>query len=141
MEMKRKRVLLAEHFLQLLNEAGGEPEETLHMGLAAVVRLVNPATGFVTVMDPEWKTRELFGENCILDCTDAVRDGLVLYAEDGTEKEPREIALAELREDDEIFVTLWESEVKKIGKGIPKVRQLQLGTQRLGETAEKEPNS
>lgn len=133
MEIKRKRVLLAEHFLQLLNDAGGEPEETLHMGIAAVVRMVTPARSFVTVMDPEWKTKELFGENCILDCKEAERDGLILYAEDGTEKEPREITLADLREDDEIFVTLWESEVKKIGKGIPKVRQIQLGTQRLNE--------
>ena len=43
-------------------------------------------------------------------------------------------------EDDEIFVTLWESEVRKIGKGIPKVKQIQLATQRLAKEQE-EANS
>lgn len=141
MEIKRKRVLLAEHFLQMLNAAGSEPEEILHMGIAAVVRMVKPETGFVTVMDPEGKKEERFGENCILDCKQAEADGLIFYVSDGTEEKPRAISLADLREDDEIFVTLWESEVKKIGKGIPKARQIQLATQRLTRECEEEANS
>ncbi len=131
MENQRKRVLLSEHFLHLLNDAGGEPEETLHMGIAAIVRLVNTGTGLVTVMDPEGKKEERFGENCMLDCRDAEKDGLIFYVRYGTEDKPQTLTLADLQEDDEIFVTLWESEAKKIGRGIPKVRQIQLGTQRL----------
>ena len=126
----RKRVLLAENFVEMLSRAG-EPDETLHMGLRALVRTVNVKTGFVVVMDPEDQKTERFGDNCILDCNRAEQEGFVLYVTDGTEEKPRKISIADLREDDEIFVTLWESEAKKIGKGIPKVVQLQLGTQRL----------
>ena len=131
MENQYKRVLLTEHLMELLNAAGTEPEETLHMGIAAIVRLVNTGTGLVTVMDPEGKKEERFGENCMLDCRDAEKDGLIFYVRYGTEDKPQTLTLADLQEDDEIFVTLWESEAKKIGRGIPKVRQIQLGTQRL----------
>ena len=75
MENQYKRVLLTEHLMELLNAAGTEPEETLHMGIAAIVRLVNTGTGLVTVMDPEGKKEERFGENCMLDCRDAEKDG------------------------------------------------------------------
>ena len=136
MEKIMKRVLLTEHLMELLNAAGSEPEETLHMGIAAVVRMVNLKTGFVTVMDPEGKEEERFGENCLLDCKEAEADGLIFYVSDGTEEKPRKLTLADLMEDDEIFVTLWESEVRKIGKGIPKVKQIQLATQRLSKEQE-----
>ena len=127
----RKRVLLAENFVEMLSRAASDPEETLHMGIRALVRTVNVNTGFVVVMDPEDQKTERFGDNCILDCNKAEQDGFVLYVTDGTEEKPRKISIADLQEDDEVFVTLWESEAKKIGKGIPKVVQLQLGTQRL----------
>ena len=127
----RKRVLLAENFVEMLSKAESDPEETLHMGIRAMVRTVNVNTGFVVVMDPEDQKTERFGDNCILDCKQAEQDGYVLYVTDGTEDKPKKISLADLQEDDEVFVTLWESEAKKIGKGIPKVVQLQLGTQRM----------
>ena len=130
-----KRVLLTEHLLEMLNAAGSEPEETLHMGIKAVVRAGNPAMGFLTVMDPEDNEKERFGENCILDCKEAEQNGLIFYVSDGTDEKPRELAISDLLEDDDIFVTLWESEAKKIGKGIPKVKQIQLATQRLSEEA------
>ena len=128
----RKRVLLAENFVEMLSRAASDPEETLHMGIRALVRTVNVNTGFVVVMDPEDQKKERFGDNCILDCKQAEQDGFVLYVTDGTEDKPKKISIADLQEDDEVFVTLWESEAKKIGKGIPKVVQLQLGTQRMG---------
>ena len=128
----RKRVLLAENFVEMLSKAESDPEETLHMGIRAMVRTVNVNTGFVVVMDPEDQKKERFGDNCILDCKQAEQDGYVLYVTDGTEDKPKKISIADLQEDDEVFVTLWESEAKKIGKGIPKVVQIQLGTQRLG---------
>ena len=128
----RKRVLLAENFVEMLSKAESDPEETLHMGIRAMVRTVNVNTGFVVVMDPEDQKKERFGDNCILDCKQAEQDGYVLYVTDGTEDKPRKISIADLQEDDEVFITLWESEAKKIGKGIPKVVQIQLGTQRLG---------
>ena len=127
----QKRVLLDERFVELLSKAASEPDETLHMGIRALVRTVNVQTGFVVVMDPEDQKKERFGDNCILDCKQAEQDGFVLYVTDGTEEKPRKISIADLQEDDEVFITLWESEAKKIGKGIPKVVQLQLGTQRL----------
>lgn len=127
----QKRVLLDEHFVELLSKAAKEPDETLHMGIRALVRTVNVQTGFVVVMDCEDQKNERFGDNCILDCKQAEQDGFILYVTDGTEEKPRKISIADLQEDDEIFVTLWESEAKKIGKGIPKVVQIQLGTQRL----------
>ena len=127
----QKRVLLDQRFVELLAKAGSDPEETLHMGIKALVRTVNVKTGFLVVMDPEEQKTERFGDNCILDCSHAEKDGFVLYVKDGTEEKPRKISLVDLQEDDEVFVTLWESEAKKIGKGIPKVVQLQLGTQRL----------
>ena len=127
----QKRVLLDQRFVELLAKAGSDPEETLHMGIKALVRTVNVKTGFLVVMDPEEQKTERFGDNCILDCSQAEKDGFVLYVKDGTEEKPRKISLGDLQEDDEVFVTLWESEAKKIGKGIPKVVQLQLGTQRL----------
>ena len=127
----QKRVLLDQRFVELLAKAGSDPEETLHMGIKALVRTVNVKTGFLVVMDPEEQKTERFGDNCILDCSQAEKDGFVLYVKDGTEEKPRKISLVDLQEDDEVFVTLWESEAKKIGKGIPKVVQLQLGTQRL----------
>ena len=127
----QKRVLLDERFVELLSKAESEPEETLHMGIRALVRTVNVQTGFVVVMDPEDQKKERFGDNCILDCKQAEQDGFVLYVTDGTEEKPRKISIADLQEDDEVFITLWESEAKKIGKGIPRVVQLQLGTQRL----------
>lgn len=133
MENQYKRVLLTEHLMELLNAAGSEPEETLHMGIAAIVRMVNIKTGLVTVMDPEDKKEERFGENCMLDCNEAEKEGLIFYVRYGTEEKPQTISLSQLQEDDEIFVSLWESEAKKIGKGIPKVKQIQLGTQRLNE--------
>lgn len=120
-----------ERFVELLSKAEREPDETLHMGIRALVRSVNVQTGFVVVMDPEDQKKERFGDNCILDCNKAEQDGFILYVTHGTEEKPKRISIAELREDDEVFITLWESEAKKIGKGIPKVVQLQLGTQRL----------
>ena len=128
----QKRVLLDERFVELLSKAESEPDETLHMGIRALVRTVNVQTGFVVVMDPEDQKKERFGDNCILDCKQAEQDGFVLYVTDGTEEKPQKISIADLQEDDEVFITLWESEAKKIGKGIPKVVQLQLGTQRMG---------
>ena len=128
----QKRVLLDEGFVELLSKAEHEPEETLHMGIRALVRTVNVQTGFVVVMDPEDQKKERFGDNCILDCKQAEQDGFVLYVTDGTEDKPKKISIADLQEDDEIFITLWQSEAKKIGKGIPKVVQIQLGTQRMG---------
>ena len=128
----QKRVLLDEGFVELLVKAGSEPDETLHMGIRALVRTVNVNTGFVVVMDPEDQKKERFGDNCILDCKQAEQDGFILYVTDGTEEKPQKISIADLQEDDEVFITLWESEAKKIGKGIPKVVQLQLGTQRMG---------
>ena len=128
----QKRVLLDERFVELLSKAESEPDETLHMGIRALVRTVNVQTGFVVVMDPEDQKKERFGDNCILDCKQAEQDGFVLYVTDGTEDKPQKISIADLQEDDEVFITLWESEAKKIGKGIPKVVQLQLGTQRMG---------
>ena len=127
----QKRVLLDEHFVEMLAKAQSEPEETLHMGIRALVRTVNTKTGFVVVMDCEDQKTERFGDNCILDCNQAEQNGLILYVTDGTENKPKKISIADLQEDDEIFITLWESEAKKIGKGIPKVVQIQLGTQRL----------
>ena len=127
----QKRVLLDEHFVELLSKAAKEPDETLHMGIRALVRTVNVQTGFVVVMDCEDQKKERFGDNCILDCSKAEKEGFILYVTDGTEDKPRKISIADLQEDDEIFVTHWESEAKKIGKGIPKVVQIQLGTQRL----------
>ncbi|MBR2928975.1 MAG: hypothetical protein IKC24_07460 [Oscillospiraceae bacterium] len=127
----QKRVLLDERFVELLAKAGSEPDETLHMGIRARVRTVNVQQGFVVVMDDEDQKTERFGDNCILDCKKAEQDGFIIYVRDGTEEKPRKISIGDLQEDDEIFVTLWESEAKKIGKGIPKVEQLQLGTQRL----------
>ena len=127
----QKRVLLDERFVELLSKAESEPDETLHMGIRALVRTVNVNTGFVVVMDPEDQKKERFGDNCILDCKQAEQDGFILYVTDGTEDKPRKISIADLQEDDEIFITFWESEAKKIGKGIPKVVQIQLGTQRL----------
>ena len=131
MENQIKRVLLSDHFMELLNAAESEPDETLHMGIKAVVRAVNEKNSFLIVMDPENQKTERFGENCILDCSKAQQDGLILYVKDGTDQKPILISLTDLQEDDEIFITLWESEAKKIGKGIPKVVQIQLGTQRL----------
>lgn len=128
----QKRVLLDERFVELLSKAESEPDETLHMGIRALVRTVNVQTGFVVVMDPEDQKKERFGDNCILDCKQAEQDGFILYVTDGTEEKPQKISIADLQEDDEVFITLWESEAKKIGKGIPKVVQLQLGTQRMG---------
>ena len=128
----QKRVLLDERFVELLAKAESEPDGTLHMGIRALVRTVNVQTGFVVVMDPEDQKKERFGDNCILDCKQAEQDGFVLYVTDGTEDKPKKISIADLQEDDEVFITLWESEAKKIGKGIPKVVQLQLGTQRMG---------
>ena len=128
----QKRVLLDERFIELLSKAESEPDETLHMGIRALVRTVNVQTGFVVVMDPEDQKKERFGDNCILDCKQAEQDGFILYVTDGTEEKPQKISIADLQEDDEVFITLWESEAKKIGKGIPKVVQLQLGTQRMG---------
>ena len=128
----QKRVLLDERFVELLSKAESEPDETLHMGIRALVRTVNVQTGFVVVMDPEDQKKERFGDNCILDCKQAEQDGFILYVTDGTEEKPQRISIADLQEDDEVFITLWESEAKKIGKGIPKVVQLQLGTQRMG---------
>ena len=128
----QKRVLLDERFVELLSKAESEPDETLHMGIRALVRTVNVQTGFVVVMDPEDQKKERFGDNCILDCKQAEQDGFILYVTDGTEDKPQKISIADLQEDDEVFITLWESEAKKIGKGIPKVVQLQLGTQRMG---------
>ena len=127
----QKRVLLDEHFVEMLAKSQSEPEETLHMGIRALVRTVNTKTGFVVVMDCEDQKTERFGDNCILDCNQAEQNGFILYVTDGTENKPKKISIADLQEDDEIFVTLWESEAKKIGKGIPKVVQIQLGTQRL----------
>ena len=127
----QKRVLLDEHFVEMLAKSQSEPEETLHMGIRALVRTVNTKTGFVVVMDCEDQKTERFGDNCILDCNQAEQNGLILYVTDGTENKPKKISIADLQEDDEIFITLWESEAKKIGKGIPKVVQIQLGTQRL----------
>ena len=127
----QKRVLLDERFIELLSKAESEPDETLHMGIRALVRTVNVQTGFVVVMDPEDQKKERFGDNCILDCKQAEQDGFILYVTDGTEEKPQKISIADLQEDDEVFITLWESEAKKIGKGIPKVVQLQLGTQRM----------
>ena len=127
----QKRVLLDERFVELLSKAESEPEETLHMGIRALVRTVNVQTGFVVVMDPEDQKKERFGDNCILDCKQAEQDGFILYVTDGTEDKPRKISIGDLQEDDEVFITLWESEAKKIGKGIPKVVQIQLCTQRL----------
>ena len=127
----QKRVLLDERFIELLSKAESEPDETLHMGIRALVRTVNVQTGFVVVMDPEDQKKERFGDNCILDCKQAEQDGFILYVTDGTEDKPRKISIGDLQEDDEVFITLWESEAKKIGKGIPKVVQIQLGTQRL----------
>ena len=121
-----------ERFIELLSKAESEPDETLHMGIRALVRTVNVQTGFVVVMDPEDQKKERFGDNCILDCKQAEQDGFILYVTDGTEEKPQKISIADLQEDDEVFITLWESEAKKIGKGIPKVVQLQLGTQRMG---------
>lgn len=121
-----------ERFVELLSKAESEPDETLHMGIRALVRTVNVQTGFVVVMDPEDQKKERFGDNCILDCKQAEQDGFILYVTDGTEEKPQKISIADLQEDDEVFITLWESEAKKIGKGIPKVVQLQLGTQRMG---------
>ena len=128
----QKRVLLDERFVELLSKAESEPDETLHMGIRALVRTVNVQTGFVVVMDPEDQKKERFGDNCILDCKQAEKDGFILYVTDGTEDKPQKISIGDLQEDDEVFITLWESEAKKIGKGIPKVVQLQLGTQRMG---------
>ena len=128
----QKRVLLDERFVELLSKAASEPDETLHMGIRALVRTVNVQTGFVVVMDPEDQKKERFGDNCILDCKQAEQDGFILYVTDGTEDKPQKISIGDLQEDDEVFITLWESEAKKIGKGIPKVVQLQLGTQRMG---------
>ena len=128
----QKRVLLDERFVELLSKAESEPDETLHMGIRALVRTVNVQTGFVVVMDPEDQKKERFGDNCILDCKQAEQDGFILYVTDGTEEKPKKISIGDLQEDDEVFITLWESEAKKIGKGIPKVVQLQLGTQRMG---------
>ena len=128
----QKRVLLDERFVELLSKAESEPDETLHMGIRALVRTVNVQTGFVVVMDPEDQKKERFGDNCILDCKQAEQDGFILYVTDGTEDKPQKISIGDLQEDDEVFITLWESEAKKIGKGIPKVVQLQLGTQRMG---------
>ena len=127
----QKRVLLDERFVEFLSKAESEPEETLHMGIRALVRTVNVQTGFVVVMDPEDQKKERFGDNCILDCKQAEQNGFILYVTDGTEDKPRKISIGDLQEDDEVFITLWESEAKKIGKGIPKVVQIQLGTQRL----------
>ena len=128
----QKRVLLDERFVGLLSKAESEPDETLHMGIRALVWTVNVQTGFVVVMDPEDQKKERFGDNCILDCKQAEQDGFILYVTDGTEDKPQKISIGDLQEDDEVFITLWESEAKKIGKGIPKVVQLQLGTQRMG---------
>ena len=127
----QKRVLLDQRFVELLAKAESEPDETLHMGIRALVRTVNVQTGFVVVMDCEDQKEERFGDNCILDCKQAEQDGFILYVANGTEDKPKKISIADLQEDDEVFITLWESEAKKIGKGIPKVVQLQLGTQRL----------
>lgn len=110
----------------LLSSCAGKNDDILHMGLNAVVTEIDTENMKLTVSDSG--KSGIFGENCGIDCSEAY----IIYCDYDTH-EIVDISLEDLKEDDEIILSIYESELSQLEKGKRSIKadQVQLGTQRL----------
>lgn len=111
----------------LLASCGASEEDSLCLGVDAVITQVDLDQRTVTVKDPG--EEGVFGEACLVRCEDAP----VLYCAYDTQ-EIRELSLEDLMVGDEILLGIRATELEALrsgGEAVVTARQIQLGTQRI----------
>lgn len=101
-------------------------QEVLHMGLNASIVDMDTENKTLTVEDSGEK--EVFGENCVIDCTDTY----IIYCNYDT-GEVNDIDFEDLQTGDKVILSIYESQLSLLEKGAQTIKadQVQLGTQRL----------
>lgn len=118
---------------------GCENQETDECSVVnAVVTDVDAKAGTLTVKDPG--NENIFGEKAVIDCAFAS----LLYCDYDT-GDLMELSLRDFNIQDEVIIQIYLSELEKLqednGASSPlKVKQVQLGTQRLDIDTNKEPS-
>lgn len=109
---------------------GCQKEEIIHAGLNAELLQINSEHNRIQVRDINGE-RSLFGENCALDCSDALKKSRVFYVNYKT-GEFIELSLSDLLPVDHLILWISETELEKLTEGeTPSLYEIQLGTQRL----------
>lgn len=98
-------------------------EETMHMGLNAVVVEIDAENAVLYVRDAD-KESEIFGENCALSCENYI------YV-DYESGELEQIGLEDLQVGDSLIITLTGAEKEHAKEHAAVAEQVQLGTQRM----------
>ena len=95
-------------------------QEVLHMGLNASIVDMDTENKTLTVEDSGEK--EVFGDNCVIDCTDTY----IIYCN-------YDIDFEDLQTGDKVILSIYESQLSLLEKGAETIKadQVQLGTQRL----------
>ena len=101
-------------------------QEVLHMGLNATIVDMDTENKTLTVEDSGEK--EVFGDNCVIDCTDTY----IIYCNYDT-GEVNDIDFEDLQTGDKVILSIYESQLSLLEKGAETIKadQVQLGTQRL----------
>ena len=101
-------------------------QEVLHMGLNASIVDMDTENKTLTVEDSGEK--EVFGDNCVIDCTDTY----IIYCNYDT-GEVNDIDFEDLQTGDKVILSIYESQLSLLEKGAETIKadQVQLGTQRL----------
>ena len=128
--MKKRNLLVAGlMILSLLALSGCKKEEAVYLGLNAEIIKIDIENQTLCVKDPD--ESGVFGEECEIDCREAIEKHRVIYCNYETH-DVKEINWKDLQAGDEIMLTLSETEDAKIEEGTAaKTNQIQLGTQRL----------
>lgn len=109
-----------------MTSCAAKKQETLHMGLNAVIVDIDSENKMLTVKDAG--NADIFGSSSLIDCSDAY----IIYCDYDT-GDVKDIEFEDLKEDDEIIISIYESQLELIeNNDTAKVDQVQLGTQRLG---------
>ena len=133
--MKKRNLLAAGlMILSLLALSGCKKEETVYLGLNAEIIEIDMENQTLCVMDLD--ESGVFGEECEIDCREAIEKHQVIYCNYETH-DVKAISWKDLQAGDEIILELSETEVAKIAEGaMAKTNQIQLGTQRLNGSLE-----
>ena len=101
-------------------------QEVLHMGLNASIVDMDTENKTLTVEDSGEK--EVFGDNCVIDCTDTY----IIYCNYDT-GEVNDIDFEDLQTGDKVILSIYESQLSLLEQGGENIQadRVKLGTQRL----------
>ena len=120
--MKRIFAVIMILCISLLSGCGKETEEAQSLGINAEIVEINRDDCNITVKDDG----KVFGEECVIDCTDIP----IIYCNYETQ-DLKDIEFEELQSGDRLIFTMYQDEVENAKDGSAEVLEIQLSTQRM----------